>query len=153
MENATKALLIAAGVLIGVMILSMAVYLFGVFGKSASNMEEQILANQLTQFNNKFLKYAGLTDLTIQDVITVKNYALENNKETRNYDPSLDEYRATDNNEYIDVYYKNKSEAEKLIYGKTDEELLKESISKKYTCRVVINKNTQKVNQIFFYEI
>lgn len=153
MENATKALIISAGVLIGIIILSMAVYLFGVFGKSASDMQEQILANQLNQFNDKFLRYTGLTDLTIQDVITVKNYALENNKETRNYNPSLDEYRAADNNEYIDVYYKNNSESEKLIYGKTDEELLKEAMDKKYTCRVLINPNTKKVNQIYFYEI
>lgn len=153
MENATKALLIGAGVLIGVIILSMVVYLFGVFGRYAENTQNRITENQLAQFNDRFLKYSGLTDLTIQDVITVKNYALESNNEAGNYNPSSDAFRAADNNEYIDVFYKNISETEKLIYSKTDEELLKESLGKKYTCKeVVINRITGKVNKIYFEE-
>ena len=83
----------------------MAVYLFDVFGRHAANTQKQIDANQVAQFNDKFLKYEGRTDLTIQDVITVKNYALESNKEDRNYNPSSDECRAAENNDYIDVYY------------------------------------------------
>lgn len=153
MENASQALLIGAGVLIGVIILSMAVYLFGVFGRYAANTQSQIEENQLTQFNNKFLKYAGLTDLTIQDAITVKNYALENNNQYGTYDSSLEECRAADNNDYIDVFYKNISEQERLIYTKTNEELLKESLNKKYSCKVDVNTNTGRVNRIYFYEM
>lgn len=153
MENATQALFIATGVLIGVIILSLAIYLFSVFGGYAANTQKQIDANEIAEFNNKFLKYSGLTDLTIQDVITVKNYALENNKEDRNYNAISDACRAGDNNDYIDVFYKNLNETEKLIYSKNDEDLLKESLNRKYTCKVFMNNNTKRVNKICFYEI
>lgn len=153
MENASKALLIGAGVLIGVIILSMAVYLFGFFGRYAENTQNRITENQLAQFNDKFLKYSGLTDLTIQDLITVKNYALESNNKYGNYNLFLNEFRAADNNEYIDVFYKNISTTQILIFYKSDEELLKESLNKKYTCKeVVVNRNTGRVNKIYFEE-
>ena len=42
MENASKALIMAASVLIGIMILSLAVYLFATFGASSAQMHEQI---------------------------------------------------------------------------------------------------------------
>ena len=147
MENASKALLIGAGVLIGVIILSLAVYLFGVFGRYAEKTQDRITENHITQFNDKFLKYLGLTDLTIQDLITVKNYALENNNQYGIYDSSI---RAANNNEYIDVYYKN---GLALIFDITDEKLLKEELGTKYTCTGVdINPNTGKVNKILFKE-
>lgn len=164
MENASKALLIGAGVLIGVIILSMAVYLFDVFGRHAANTQKQIDANQVAQFNDKFLKYEGRTDLTIQDVITVKNYALESNKEDRNYNPSSDECRAAENNDYIDVYYaETKAKAymkSALILEAKDEELLKTEIQNidvgkeinRFTCEVKVNTLTGRVNKIYFYE-
>lgn len=150
MENASKALLIGAGTLIGVIILSLAVYLFGVFGRYAEKTQDRITENQITQFNDRFFKYLGLTDLTIQDLITVKNYALENNNQYGIYDSSI---RAADNNEYIDVYYKKSLTTEKLIFDIQDEELLKEKLGKKYNCtRIDINHNTGKVNKIYFVE-
>ena len=105
MENAAKAFIIAGGVLIGVIILSMTVYLFNLMGRYAAETQSKIDEHQAAQFNDKFLKYAGRTDLTIQDIITVKNYALENNNQVFNYVPTDNAYRALDNNEYIDVYY------------------------------------------------
>jgi len=80
MENASHALLIAAGVLVGIIILSLGIYLFQVFGGYAETTQQQMSATDIAQFNDKFLKYNGLTNLTIQDVITVKNYALEHNR-------------------------------------------------------------------------
>lgn len=165
MENASQALIIAAGILIGVIILSMAVYLFNVFGGYAENVQSKIDENAVTQFNNKFLKYAGLKDLTIQDVITVKNYALETNEEYGNYNPLSNECRAGENNEYIDVYYartKTLAHLESaLILTADDEELLKEEMQKisndgkkynRFTCEVEINSKTGKVNKVYFYE-
>lgn len=153
MENASKALLIGAGILIGVIILSLAVYLVGVFGRYAEKTQNKITENQITQFNDKFLRYSGSTDLTIQDLVTVKNYALENNNQYGKYNLFLNEFRATDNNEYIDVYYKNISTMDILMFYKTDEELLKEELGKKYNCtRIDINPNTGKVNKIYFVQ-
>ena len=43
MENASKALIMAAGVLIGILILSLAVYLFVSFGNTSRELHKQIL--------------------------------------------------------------------------------------------------------------
>lgn len=143
MENATQALLMAAGVLIGVLILTLGIYLFYMFGNYASTTQDKITANQLSQFNDKFLKYDGFTNLTIQDVITVKNYALENNNQVANYNWQADRARA--NNDYIDVYY-----GATLLFGKADEELLIQEFETTFICTVKINSQTGRVNEVIF---
>ena len=80
MENASKALIMAAGVLIGVLILSLAVYLFTSFGSTSAQINEQNAQKQVEQFNMKFTSYLKKEGLTIYDVITVAGYANENNK-------------------------------------------------------------------------
>ncbi len=80
MENASKALVMAGGVLIGVLILTLAVYLFIDFGQQASEIHNQITSNQLTQFNAQFNIYEGLKDVTIYQIISMANLAYENNK-------------------------------------------------------------------------
>ncbi len=79
MENASKALIMAGGVLIGILILSLAVYLFIDFGGKASVIHDRITSNQLTQFNAQFNVYAGRNDVTIYQIITVSNLAYQNN--------------------------------------------------------------------------
>lgn len=80
MENASKALIMAAGVLIGVLILSLAVYLFTQFGSTSAQIHAQKAERQVVQFNSQFTSYLDKNDLTIYDVITVAGYAIENNK-------------------------------------------------------------------------
>ena len=80
MENASKALLMAAGVLIGIMVLSLAVYLFVTFGSTSAQMHQQKEQDQLNQFNSQFTSYEGKEDITIYDIVTVANLATENNK-------------------------------------------------------------------------
>ena len=99
MENATKALLMAAGVLVGIMILSLGVYLYSSLSEYVSENQEQMELNANNKFNTQFLKYINMIEdtsgtysingkkykldfkLTIQDVITVSNLAYENNIE------------------------------------------------------------------------
>jgi len=145
MENATQALLISAGVLIGILILSLGVYLFTTMGGYAAETQEKIDRNNVNKFNDEFLRYSGLNELTIQDVITVKNYALENNKKDGNYNPDVN--RASTNNDYIDVFIDGN-----LILKENDQQLLKNKMEKKYTCRVEINSGTGLVNRVHFNE-
>lgn len=79
MENASKALFIAAGVLIGILILSLAVYLIVSFGSNSAEIHKQNIEQQIAQFNNQFISYEG-KECTIYDVVTVANLATENNK-------------------------------------------------------------------------
>lgn len=81
MENASKALLMAAGVLIGVLILTLAVYLFATFGATSAELHKQQATNRLNEFNSQFTSYEEKNEdgLTIYDFITVANLATENN--------------------------------------------------------------------------
>lgn len=72
MENASKALIMAAGVLIGMIIISLAVYLFLSFGSSSAQLHQEQEEQRLNQFNTQFTSYVGL-DNTIYDVVTVAN--------------------------------------------------------------------------------
>lgn len=96
MENASNALLMAGGVLIGVLILSMMAYVFVMFYNYSSESYAQMGEAEISQFNAQFLKYYGQrpkedgTEETIlctaHDIITIANLAKEYNKsnETEN---------------------------------------------------------------------
>ena len=78
MENASKALLMAASVLIGVLILSLAVYLFTSFGSTSAELHKQQDEQRLEQFNTQFSSYEGKEGgITIYDVVTIANLATE----------------------------------------------------------------------------
>ena len=57
MENASKALIMAAEILIGVMIISIGVYLFNTLGQYSAETTAEMEETQQAQFNNQFLKY------------------------------------------------------------------------------------------------
>ena len=65
MENASKALIMAAEILIGVIIISVAVYLFNVMGQYSAEKTSQMEDTQIAQFNQQFLKYYG--DITTEE--------------------------------------------------------------------------------------
>lgn len=106
MENATKALFIAAGVMMAIMILSMASYLYINLGSYVDESHQQMQITSNSKFNQRYLKYINMTEdssgdvtingkkyktdfkLTIQDVITVANLAYENNREHGNENAS-----------------------------------------------------------------
>lgn len=144
MENASKALLMAASVLIGTIILSLAVYLYISFTGSANKMGKQMEEGQLQQFNNKFTSYVDKKNLTIYDVVTVANMAKDNNAY---YDLNA----KTENNFYIQVSCDNVN-----IESKTEQELekmLEDNNGIKYTCTVEYSPNTGRVNIIEFKKV
>lgn len=158
MENASKALIMAASVLIGVVIASLAVYLFMSFSNSVNEMEQQIDDGQLQQFNNQFTSYEDKDDLTIYDVITVTNLAIDNNKYY-----GLNE--ASENNFYITVKLVNielqkKTETELSSYLRDtqmngiEDPITGETVKKlkRYECKVSLNSNTGRVNLVVFSE-
>lgn len=80
MENASKALIMAASILLGVMIISVAVALFNSFSGTGSEIIDKISQTQITEFNNQFLKYeAQEGDISAYDVLTMTNLAKQNN--------------------------------------------------------------------------
>ncbi len=79
MENAAKALIMAAGVLIGVIIITIAVYLFTNLGNTSSEIYSDVEQKKIDKFNNQFLKYDGLTNCTAHDIVSIANLARNNN--------------------------------------------------------------------------
>lgn len=83
MENASKALLMAAGVLVGILILSLAVYLFISFGGTSADIHDKVQKDQLAKFNTQFTTYETKESVTIYDIISVANLATENNRKNQ----------------------------------------------------------------------
>ena len=57
MENASKALIMAAEVLIGILILTLAIYAFVFYNDVAVTYEKTQIEQDLQKFNNQFTKY------------------------------------------------------------------------------------------------
>jgi len=77
MENASKALIMAGGLLVGLLILTLMGTLF-MSSRDLSTQHEQAKKQQtVQQFNANFTKYVG-KNLTIHQVVTITNFAEEN---------------------------------------------------------------------------
>lgn len=124
MENAVKAMYIAAGMLLGVMILSVWVYLFRQGASLGQNYEADQKTQQITAFNNQFEKYTNVTSRKLDgtfeakgnlpsDVVTCANLAYNINRKS--------EFDTRDNVEVIvvigtDRYYVNSCEQQPKNY-------------------------------------
>lgn len=105
MENASKALIMAAEILIGVMIISFGVYIFNMFGKYSEERHNEIEELQIAEFNDRFYKFYGTTlnsagvsrpiECTIHDIVSLANFAQKYNLEN-----SLIEEKIQGNNSY-----------------------------------------------------
>lgn len=82
MENASKALIMAGGILIAILIISLGVYLFNSASILSSTYSDKLSQDELNKLNNKFLIYAK--DLTPQQMVTIINLVNENNKKNIN---------------------------------------------------------------------
>lgn len=79
MENASKALLIAAGILLALIILSLLIYMTNTTSRMAKAQDEKTEAEQLAAFNREYEAY-NKTKMYGTDVITVYNKAKNNNE-------------------------------------------------------------------------
>ncbi len=77
MENSTKALLIAGGVLIAILMMSVLVMTLQKTGNVSRTYDGTIQQEEITKFNTNFTQYIG-QDLTIHDVVTICNFAKQN---------------------------------------------------------------------------
>ena len=151
MENASKALLMAAEVLIGILILSLMVYLFATFGSNSAKINKQLEDDRLAEFNSQYDKYVDKEDVTIHDIITVANLAKENNKYYE-----LETETSTEGNYYISVKIDSepipieKKTQQELTDIIKNEELKTTKLLPKYDCRVNYSSVTGRVKTIIF---
>ena len=83
MENANKAMLIAAGVLMAILIMNVMIYVFSSMGSQASGLYDTFEQKDIDRYNYQFLKYENKEKLKIQDVVSIINIAKDNNEYNR----------------------------------------------------------------------
>ena len=139
MENASKALIIAGSVLIGIIVISIFVYVFHSTADFASSYETTVSVANVNKFNNRFEKYTGRQDITLYEIISLVNFAKDFN--TRN-DLSVENgiNVQIDNTSYINFSDKKLIE----IMSKSDPKITYTYENKKY------NETTQIVKNIKF---
>ena len=82
MENASKALIFAASILIGVMLLSFLVYIFGRFGDTAKVTDEKLSQRVIDSFNAKFSSYETGGNHSVSDKIGITTVKSDGTSET-----------------------------------------------------------------------
>lgn len=83
MENASKALLFAAGILIAIILISVAVYIVSMANDSTDQVGATMTEMQLSSFNSKFTTYAGVrSGSQVKALVEAINASNENNAES-----------------------------------------------------------------------
>lgn len=149
MENSSKALMMAAEVLIGVMIISVGVYLFHIFANYSQENYKRMEDTQIAEFNQQFIKFYGKNEnraieCTIHNIVGIANLAKQ-----CNYQNNVEnESGASEATSYIQVKLRINSST----YGRytnnnlekcSDTELT--NLIKKYDLAVDINGNKTEV--------
>lgn len=145
MENASKALLMAASVLIAMMVIGIATYVFNIFGTFAKDQEEELYNKQIGEFNAQFTKYETMEEINIHDIITLANYAKDYNEANGVIDNS--------DKAYIKVNIQAKQNNIEKLDTSNKNSLIEEAISNKYKYLLVsigYNDTTGRVNNITF---
>lgn len=180
MENASKALIMAGSVLIGVLILTLFVYLFRTMGEYAASAERDRAQTQIEMFNANFTKFVGETvyegevdgvakTCTMHDVVTVANFAKQTNQalgyETEqdysdgsNYiqvDFLVPNYRKEHLESSIEDEYKELLRNQDLNYKAIPEPQAIGGIryeTRKYTCELIFSSESGRVIYVKFVE-
>ena len=86
MDNAANALIIAATVLIAIMVLSIGVYTAIKVSKVSQSYEQERQTEELIKFNSRFTVFQDRSDISAQEIVTLKNYVEKYNEEN---DPDI----------------------------------------------------------------
>src|SRR5574344_741659 len=94
MENASKALIIAGEVLIGILFISLIVLINTIFGSFSANLNSKMSEAQITEFNNNFYAYNTKINISATQIATIINFAKQQN-----------DYHELKRNETSSLYY------------------------------------------------
>ena len=163
MENATKALLIAAGVLIAIMVISALVLMFDRISKVSQTEQDTLVAQQLTEFNREYEAF-NPRELWGGQIISVMNKMLDNNNKYATLDE--DNYMMDISVKFtvIDDFFNKKKEgttystlvsfSQKFAEAQRTEDQLTELKRKLFKCvSVEYNEETGRVQKMYFEEV
>lgn len=140
MENASKALIIAGGVFIAIVILVIGVELFVGYRKVAENYDYTMTLSEIAKINKEFTKYEGRTNITIQEIVTAARIA-QNYNEKYGYGEKI-----------ISVKRNGRSLQEET--NENFAKLIKDNLEETYECSITYyegpNENAGLVKEIIF---
>lgn len=162
MENASNALMMAGGVLIGILLLSVLIVSFNGAADLAKSYDTSIATTSLQAFNHNFEKYT-LGEVNIQSIITMTHFAKDYNTENELtkgdsiYISVICDGQSLElmsDKELIDYmqensFYIDKTDADgNVVYKKGPDGNL---IKKNYVCKSIqYNDNTNRVTKVEF---
>lgn len=138
MENASRALLMAASVLISIMVISLGTYLFSIFGNYTKQINANLSAKQKEEFNAQFTKFEDGELCTVYDIVTVINLTKNSNNQYEEYVNKIARTAEDkkDSNTYIYV---------DILKDSNENQNINE-LSSEIDLNDFINKNNQTIN-------
>ena len=171
MENASKALLMAGGILITMVVVSLGLYIMQNMAESSAHFYQIMEQAEVDKFNKKFTKYLN-KDMTMQDVVSLMNLARDTNIKGEVDTSDLRYIHVTGESgtlisnisNYINLAYNRNAEYENatktLIKSYTPYSTIstvdgtdKTKRIKYFTCEININSETGRVDEIEIKQI
>ena len=168
MENASKALLMAASVLVAILILSLIAYLYTVFGDYSSLIQARLEEKNITEFNTKFTQYESYkyenrnwqNTCKAREIVSLANLAQQNNQ---SYDFGTDslEEKEKEGTFYISIdtsaingerNFETLSTDDYIKFMKSEIGTMQDGTYqvKDYSCSVLIDQYTKRVKKVIF---
>lgn len=144
MENAAKALLMAGGILIGVLLITLAVAIFSGVGTFSDEVNTNIQNKVIYEFNAQFEIYNKRKDLTAQDIVTIINLANDYNKKVEDENLSIKVY---------DDFNRIDKSTTKELYEFIKENSIDNRNTKFECLRIEYDTNTKRVNKIYIKKL
>ena len=145
-ENMSNALMMAGGVFLGILLVTLVVITFFSSANFARNYEEKIEGINLEAFNRQFEIYqVKERDITIQDIISVGNLAKDINEKNEITDPKSDYYlKVTLSGTTVSNPSIERNTEEQRIELIKDYSLKSDSSVQKFSCTDI--KYSEKIN-------
>ena len=141
MENASKALIIAAGVMIALMIVSIGVLLRLNLTQVSDSYVEKLDTVELQKYNNYFEVYEGRNNISAQEIITVIGIAKQKDNETSVW------LKNTEITNWDEVQ-KNKFLSDNILFEQSDG-----TVINVFKCNQIVYDSNRKVVKIIFEKI
>jgi len=167
-ENASKALLMAASVLVGILILSLIAYLYTIFGDYGSLIQARLESKKINEFNVQFTQYESYKDdngnwqntCKASDIVSLANLAKQNNQ---NYDFGTDSLaeKEKEGTFYITIdtsaingerNFETLSTDAYIKFMKSEIGTMQDGTYqvKDYSCSILIDQYTKRVKKVIF---
>lgn len=159
-QNLSRALLMAAGMLVALLILALGAYLYTTFSARVKETARQNQVAVIQTYNSKFTKYDNRENLNIQDIVSIANLARQYNIDN-GFEGVVDD---TNSNFYIKVGISGVSSVPNLNNLETDVnfEYWKQYVNLienstlsnlQFKCQVTLSNVSGRVKSVIFSKI